>query len=854
MAVPAAVIWEITKQCNFDCAHCIVSSTKTRPDDEMDTKTAKKFIDNYAQAGGKYIFFSGGEPLLRKDLEEIIHYAKEKGFNGLSIASNGTLLTKERLSSLAKSGVTAMQFSLDGPDPQSNAKTRGTGKNSFRKTLEALRMARDAGMSVTVGTFLNPGNIDLIPEMIELCRRECIPLLRFSGFIPLGKGRNQEIVDKMHYSLEQMKNFFSFISTYNPNKTGVAIGFDHAFGPFMEEFHCVAGKEIFYLSSNGDVYPCPSFLHPHFNCGNIVEKDFENFEKILNSDKMKSCQTSIDKIEGDCAQCEDLSWCKGGCRGVAYAYKEKLDASFPNCLRKLQKEFFKAFPDIVPHRFSSEDVKPFALRPVYRESKIPEYQKKEPVKTNPLTGRALQYSTIFGEDFPGPRPEKTVRLPAFSKKNPIEEIVSIKSNTAIKQTTPTKQNRQSRYAPLNKGKYSHPAMKKAKKRVKAEKKRKQEERVFVYAENPGQSIDRFYKAHAHNLQCYLENPQLSYLLWEATKNCNFNCKHCSSPREDWKKTDELTTKQAKEIFKRFASEFDVSQIHALGITGGEPTLRQDLPELVEYFINLGFHVGLDTNGYITGKKSDLIRKLATAGLRNICFSLDGLKEEFKAFRGIDGFPQVIKSIKFIKSHYPQIFVQTITMVNKHNFNSLEKMYNLLEDLGVEYARFGTIMAVGRAPGDEMNFLDADETRKLLTWIAEKKRNYLQGKSKTDVEFTDNGWCGRMDEPFGFEGLIRQGCFICSAGISMGVVTYNGKFGGCLSVIPELNIQGDLLKERPSVLWRKKFQVFRDKNRLHTGPCVGCEEWEYCQGGGMHERDINRNMRECTFRKIKFDKS
>ena len=179
------------------------------------------------------------------------------------------------------------------------------------------------------------------------------------------------------------------------------------------------------------------------------------------------------------------------------------------------------------------------------------------------------------------------------------------------------------------------------------------------------------------------------------------------------------------------------------------------------------------------------------------------------------------------------------------------MFKLLENLGVNYARFGTVMAIGRAPGDEMNFLDKDQTRKLLCWIADKRKDYLSGKTKLEIEFTDNGWCGRIDKPFGFEGLVRQGCFMCTAGITMGIITYDGKFGACLSVPPELNIQGDLLTEEPRHIWETRFKVFRDKNRLHTGQCVDCDQWEYCLGGGMHERDLDLNMKGCTYKLIEY---
>ncbi len=864
MTVPAAVIWEITKQCNFNCPHCIVSSTGKKPEDEMGTEEAKLFIDKFVDAGGKFVFFSGGEPLLRRDLEEIIIYARQRGLEGFTVASNGTLSGntvpadfpdhpvhktvgstgsgRTRIDSLKEAGVRAMQFSLDGHTAELNAKTRGGGTGSFEKTLKAIRLARDAGMKVTVGMFLNPGNIDAIPAMIDLCRHECVPLLRFSGFIPLGRGRDQKIIDNMKYSLEQMKDFFSFVSLYNSQETGVAIGFDHAFGPFMESFSCTAGDEIFYLSSNGDVYPCPSFLHQDFLLGNVFKN---NLPSIFSGQKLP-CRVPAEKIQGYCSECEDLSWCRGGCRGTAYAYSENINSSFPNCLRNYFRQFTEVFTEMkqfTPQKFTqpgkirqipTPEVSGKSIYGVNKKViKSNKREREELPSTSPLADRELKYSSIFGRDFPGPHAKGTS---------------NIRRNNNLTGSRQGKTQR-THYLQPDRRKYLRPGGRQTASGGR-ELRVKQPAKTPVAIIHPFYAIEEYYRAHAHNMECAVENPHLLYLLWEATKNCNFLCSHCSSPKEDWDKSKELSTEQAKAVFHRFAQEFDVRQFQALGITGGEPTLRQDLPELVEYFINLGYQVGLDSNGYLMGKNPDLIRKLARAGLRNVCFSLDGLREEFKAFRGIDGFPEVVKAIEFIRKNFPHIFVQTITMVNQHNFDSLDKIYSIIQNLGVEYARFGTVMSIGRAPGDEMNFLNNDQTRKLLAWISSKKRNHMQGLSRLDVEFTDNGWCGRLDEPGGFEGLVRNGCFMCSAGISMGIVTYDGKFGGCLSVDPEMNIQGDLLRESPKEIWNSRFKIFRDKNRLHTGECLECDQWQYCMGGGMHERDKNLKMQECTYRKLK----
>lgn len=836
MGIPKTMIWEITKQCNFHCPHCIVSSDKNKPKEEMNLEQAKYFLDRYRSAGGEIIGFSGGEPLLRNDLEEIISYASKLGFQGLSIASNGSIATESRLKSLRDAGVRYMQFSLDGANWKQYSRIRKKGKKVFEKVLDSIRLAQSAGIETAAGTFLHPHNIDSIPEIVELCKKEGVSLLRFSGYVPLGRGRKQVVIDKMGFSWEQMKNFFEYISSYNPQETKVTLGFDHAFGPFLDPICCNAGKEIFYMNSVGEIYPCPAFLHPHFKIGSIFGSDENHLFNILNSKQLKSCQSAGENIAGTCAKCPDFSWCQGGCRGTAYAYSEDLNASFPNCLRNLQRQYSEAFDTIAPPL-------DFKQREQFSYSNLNYSPESKPNHYNTITNRnsSLKKKIFFGSN--GIYGDSS-HIEVSSSLNRIEN--NIKKKPVFKKPSDFKAGFKTEFK-----NQPNTKMKKLSSNIFTQQQIDYYPPDSQYYHVDAIAIDSFYQNHANTIKSVLAAHPLNYLLWESTLNCNFLCRHCSSPREKWNKQREMTTEQAKTVFRKIAEDFDVNQIQALGITGGEPALRKDLPEMIKYLTGLGFRTAIDTNGYLTGRNPKLIENYYNAGLRNICISVDGLRNQMKAFRGVDGFLEVVKTIETIKKHYSDIFVQTITMVSKHNISSLDDIFSLLESLDVSFARFGTIMSVGRAPEDDQNFLSPDETRKLLTWIARKRNDYLLGKTRLQVEFTDNGWCGKIFEPFGFEGAVRQSCFFCTAGVTMGIITYDGNFGGCLSVPEDINIQGNLLTERPGNVWRERFDVFRNKEKLKTGACAQCDNWNCCLGGGMHERDEKLNIKSCTYQKIRF---
>lgn len=348
MTVNDAILIEITRRCNFACAHCGVDSPRTKIPGEMSTTELRKFSEAFYSIGGRRIYFSGGEPLLRKDLEEIMIHGKKVGIERFGIASNGSLLTQRRMESLYKAGLNALMISLDGIDPRQNARIRGVGEKFFDKIVNAVRIAAKYPVYLSVGVFIHPENIDSLDKFVEFCRAEKIELLRFSGFIPLGRGRKPEVLKSMRFSEEQTIRFLEFISAYDEKKTGVQIAFDHGLGPFHQYFTCLAGAESIYITSSGDLYPCPTLIHPEFKVGNVCENDFKDLEQLLTSPRMNSCKVPAEEITGACTKCEDLLWCKGGCRGSAYAYYEDKCASFPNCLRSTRRNFAAVFPSITP--------------------------------------------------------------------------------------------------------------------------------------------------------------------------------------------------------------------------------------------------------------------------------------------------------------------------------------------------------------------------------------------------------------------------------------------------------------------------------------------------------------------------
>ena len=148
-----------------------------------------------------------------------------------------------------------------------------------------------------------------------------------------------------------------------------------------------------------------------------------------------------------------------------------------------------------------------------------------------------------------------------------------------------------------------------------------------------QLIKEIYKLGELTIQSNIRNTErvthpLRDLFWECTLSCNAKCKHCGSSAEKRKYEGELTTEEIKSAFKQIADSMDASKI-LINVTGGEPLVRQDLCEVMEYASKeLGFHWGMTTNGILLNEKN--IEKLKNANMESISVSIDGLQETHDA--------------------------------------------------------------------------------------------------------------------------------------------------------------------------------------------------------------------------------
>ena len=330
------------------------------------------------------------------------------------------------------------------------------------------------------------------------------------------------------------------------------------------------------------------------------------------------------------------------------------------------------------------------------------------------------------------------------------------------------------------------------------------------------------------------------LFWECTLTCNAKCKHCGSSAEKKKYDGELSTDEIKSAFRQIANDMDASKI-LINVTGGEPLVRQDLCEVMEYATNeLGFRWGMTTNGILLNDEN--IEKLKKANMETISISIDGLEETHDRFRGVPGsYKTIINNIKKLKEADFVKHLQVTTVFHKENINELNELYNVMLGLKLDSWRLVSMDPIGRANENNNLLLNGNEIKQLLDFIKSKKND-----RKLELTYGCPGFLG-LD----YEKEVRKYYFYCRTGINVASILYNGDLFVCPNVPRRKEfIQGNIRTDNFKEVWDNKYKVFRDKNRTSCEECQKCENWEYCLGGAFHTWNFTDNVQnKCTYKLI-----
>lgn len=333
-----------------------------------------------------------------------------------------------------------------------------------------------------------------------------------------------------------------------------------------------------------------------------------------------------------------------------------------------------------------------------------------------------------------------------------------------------------------------------------------------------------------------KTPKLRNLFFELTMRCNERCLHCGSWCGDVK-SEELDVATYHRIMDELKEDFGTGD-KMLCITGGEPLLRKDFFEIMNYAKKLGFIWGMTSNGTLISP--EVAQKLYDAGMKTISISIDGLEKTHDAFRqtpggwkkAMDGVQNLINVGKFNN-------VQVTTVVTHQNIDELEELYKIFAKMDIDSWRVINMEPMGRAKKYPELLLTPDDYRRMFNFIREKR---MLGEP---VCYGCSHYLGME-----FEREVRDWYFLCTAGLYTASITASGDIIACLDIErrPEF-VQGNVLKDRFSKVWYEKFQIFRKDLADENEKCSQCPEKSRCHGDSYHSWDFDKHEPLLCFKDI-----
>ncbi|MBU1599524.1 radical SAM protein [bacterium] len=331
------VVWNITKRCNLNCIHCYINASHQETGPELSTEEAKATICEFADVGVPMIIFSGGEPLLRKDIFKLGGYAKKKGIN-VVLSSNGTLINKDMASKIQDAGFSYVGISLDGTK-YTNDKFRGA-EGAFEKSIEGLRRLREVGVKSGMRFTITKYNYEELGELIALAQKEKVMRFCIYNLVYTGRGRNiaenditnKDRLENINYLLkeaEKLGDKLEILTVCCPQDGIMALrykGDSKRVREYLKVYGgCSAGDGLVCIGPLGDIYPCQFWRK---SLGNIKEQRFGHIWN--NSELLLSLRNKEAYLTGKCGRCEYKDIC-GGCRVRAEAVSQDIWAEDPTC-------------------------------------------------------------------------------------------------------------------------------------------------------------------------------------------------------------------------------------------------------------------------------------------------------------------------------------------------------------------------------------------------------------------------------------------------------------------------------------------------------------------------------------------
>lgn len=343
------VVWNMTQACNLKCVHCYAQA-KARPGNgELSTEEGRALISDLAEFGTPVMLFSGGEPLVREDLTDLIKHTVKNGMRAV-ISTNGTLISKEKANELKDLGLSYVGISIDGLESV-NDKFRGVPQ-AFNMAMTGIRNCLEVGLKVGLRFTLNNRNADEVPGIFDLIKTEGIPRVCFYHLVYTGRGSKLMKEDLSHEETRKVVDLIidrtkEFHDAGNPLE--VLTVDNHADGPYtylrmlkegsekaadvlellqMNEGNS-SGRGIGCVSWDGSIH-ADQFWRIH-TFGNVRERPFSEIWTDPDIPLLSQLKDKKKYVKGRCTKCRWLNVCAGNFRARAEAATGDPWADDPAC-------------------------------------------------------------------------------------------------------------------------------------------------------------------------------------------------------------------------------------------------------------------------------------------------------------------------------------------------------------------------------------------------------------------------------------------------------------------------------------------------------------------------------------------
>jgi 12,18-didecarboxysiroheme deacetylase len=343
------VVYNVTRGCNLQCMHCYSHSHTGVTSDDMSTVQAKAMLDDLAQFGVPVVLFSGGEPLTRPDLLQLIEHAVGRGMRAV-ISTNGTLITPQLAAEFKRIGLSYVGISIDGKRDRHDAFRRTPG--AFDAAMAGIAACQEAGVKVGLRFTITKVNHADIPGVFDLLQERAIPRICFYHLVYSGRGA---ALQKDALSHEQTRAIVDDLisRTKALHQSGhpaeVLTVDNHCDGPYLylrmlqeQDPRADAVMELLQMNggnSSGVGIGCVSWdgeVHPdqfwrHTSLGNVQKRPFSEIWTDRSNELMDKLKEKSKHVKGRCAQCRFLNICGGNFRVRAEAVYGDVWAQEPDC-------------------------------------------------------------------------------------------------------------------------------------------------------------------------------------------------------------------------------------------------------------------------------------------------------------------------------------------------------------------------------------------------------------------------------------------------------------------------------------------------------------------------------------------